>query len=52
MIEFSSRRTKDRRKNPCYIEKDRRANERRGLAARELEKKRRKEFERHLSAQR
>lgn len=53
MIEFSSRRTKERRKNPRYIEKDRRVNsERRGQAARELEINRRKEFERHLNAQR
>jgi len=53
MIEFDSRRTKDRRKSPCFIEKDRRGNaERRGKAARESEKKRRGEFERHLNAQR
>jgi hypothetical protein len=53
MIEFSSRRPGDRRKNPCYIERDRRVNPaRRGLAARELEKKRRTEFKRHLNAQR
>ena len=53
MIEFDSRRTKDRRKTPCYIVRDRRGiSERRGRAARELEKKRREEFERHLRAQR
>jgi len=53
MIEFSSRRPGDRRKTPCYIEKDRRVNSaRRGKAARDLEKKRRSEFKRHLNAQR
>jgi len=52
MIEFDSRRKKDRRKTPCYIENDRRKSiERRGKALKELEKKRRKEFERHLNAQ-
>ena len=53
MIEFDSRRIKDRRKSPCYMAKDRRVNsDRRGRAARELEIKKRKEFERHLNAQR
>lgn len=46
MIEFDSRKQKERRKTPCFIEKDRRkSDERREKAARDLEKKNRKEFE-------
>lgn len=53
MIEFDSRKQKERRKIPCYIENDRRKpDERRGRAARDLKKKNRKEFERYLKAQR
>lgn len=52
-IEFDSRRTPERRKTPCFIEDDRRNSEdRRGKALKDLEKKQRKEFERHLNAQR
>jgi hypothetical protein len=53
MIEFDSRRIKERRKTPCYIEKDRRnPSDRRGKATREIEEKQKKEFNRHLNAQR
>lgn len=52
-IEFSSRKTKDRRKTSCFIDPDRRSpSDRRGRAEKELERKRRKEFTRHLKAQR
>ncbi len=50
-IDFNSRR-KDRRGCFSYIEKDRRREERRGRAQGDIEKKRRKEFNRHLKAQR
>lgn len=51
-IEFDSRRNPERRRTPCFVDKDRRKlGERRASAARELEKKQRKEFERHLNAQ-
>jgi len=51
MIEFSNRK-KERRKTSCYIEKDRRKGERRGRGLKEVERKRRKEFLRHVRAQR
>jgi len=49
-IEFNPRK-KDRRKTPCFIEKDRRKADRRGKAQRDIDRKRRVEFERHLAAQ-
>lgn len=49
--EFSSRK-KERRNIPCFADPDRRKSDRRGSAQREIDKKRRKEFERHLSTQR
>ena len=52
MVEFNRRRPENRRKTPCFIAKDRRKPERRGQALREIERKRRKDFERHLNAQR
>jgi len=48
--EFNSRK-KDRRKTPCYIEKDRRKSDRRGKSQRDIDRKRRVEFERFLRAQ-
>lgn len=62
--EFDSRKTKDdrregeeRRKTPCFIDKDRRkdnqrSQNRRGKAQKLINQKNRKEFERHLKAQR
>ena len=52
MIEFDSRKPEDRRKIPCFAERDRRKSERRGGAQKEIDRKRRKEFERHLRTQR
>ena len=49
--EFNSRK-KERRNINCFIEKDRRKLNRRGRAARDIEKKRKVEFKRHLKAQR
>lgn len=43
---------KERRSGFSYIEQDRRKDERRGKEERQLKKKQRKEFERHLKAQR
>lgn len=52
-IEFDSRRIPERRKTSCFIEDDRRnPEERRGKALKDLEKERRRIFERHLNAQR
>jgi len=51
--EFNSRKDKERRKVPCFIENDRRTGiDRRKRALFETRRKRRKEFERHLRAQR
>lgn len=53
-IEISSRKTKvdrrkkERRKIPCFIDKERRSEDRRN----QYKKRKRREFERHLRAQR
>ena len=49
--EFNSRK-KERRNINCFIEKDRRKLDRRGSAARDIKRKRKIEFKRHLNAQR
>jgi len=45
-------RKKERRVIFTYLDKDRRKTERRGAAQRKIDQKKRKEFERHLAAQR
>lgn len=51
-VDFGSRKLKERRQTPCFIDKDRRKDERRGKALRDILQKRRKEFLRHINAQR
>ncbi len=50
-IDFNSRK-KNRRGCFSYIEKDHRKEERRGKVQGDIERKRKKEFNRHLKAQR